>query len=237
MIDDSEAPDAIKTATWLAKNFRRYWRILITPPVAITIALAIFGSYKVGTSIENDRIIARNDLVNTKQAQIDFLASEIGAYRDRLQGASPDQAAKRVADLEARLEAQRKRIDSVAPEFYRHLTSMQKDGLKKSYELHKSILTDKGFMLSAEAIGDAPNFAFELANFLETLQSGIIFGPATGTCDEGEHGISIAVKDLKNPIPEAVAFFEIFRDAGFSPSYNRLDGKQGDFSIFVCRQS
>src|SRR5450755_3417080 len=88
-----ETPESVKLLGWLTRWGRSNWEALVKPPVLTSIVI-FFG---LGYFASRYQAIERHDL---DHEHISFLQDQITAYKDRLQGATPDEAAKRFSTLE-----------------------------------------------------------------------------------------------------------------------------------------
>src|SRR5271170_5484867 len=91
--DSPEAPDFAKGVIWAWHHIRQNWEALMRLPVVIALVAVGVAAYFSGASRSSEELSVKNE-------RIAFLNDQIAAYKDRLQGASPDQAAKQFAILQ-----------------------------------------------------------------------------------------------------------------------------------------
>jgi len=91
-VEPPEAPETAKWLSWCWHHLHQNWMQLVKPVVLAAIVIAGLAGYQFGNS-------KSEDLLKLKDERAGFLGDQIAAYKDRLQGASPDQAAGQIAGL------------------------------------------------------------------------------------------------------------------------------------------
>src|SRR6516162_2063465 len=101
-----EAPDWAQSAIWLWHQVQQHGEALLKPPVLLAFLIIGGVSYFFGSSqgvtefrIKEAELHNKDSELHNKDDRIAFLNDQISAYKDRLQGATPDQAAKEIATL------------------------------------------------------------------------------------------------------------------------------------------
>jgi hypothetical protein len=245
-----EAPDQIKWVHWAYHHLRTNWEALVKPPVLIVIAATAVGAYYFGTSqsAENAKVLqdfinskddiikSKDGIISLKDERIGFLNDQISAYKDRLQGATPDQAAKQITQLQAQVAEEREKLNLLYPEEYRSLSDQQKTKLLDKIDDLKSSV--KQLFVYAWSIGDSPYYATDFVSFFSTNHIPAI-GPLQTTCDKDQRGVLIGLKDLENPSKEAKSFSKILEESGIPSHYTNWStgpDAPGDFDLFICGQ-
>ena len=103
-----EAPDWAKSALWLWHHSQQHREALLKPPVLLAFAIIAAIFYYFGSSRNGEQLDIKNE-------RIGFLNDQVNAYKDRLQGATPDQAAKQIVTLQDRLQASEKKLQESFP--------------------------------------------------------------------------------------------------------------------------
>ena len=86
---EAPAPPAwVKSIHWFLHLLRTNWEALVKPGVLLTVVVVGSTAYWFGT-------MKSAEVVEVKNERIQFLNDQIIAYKDRLQGATPDEAARR----------------------------------------------------------------------------------------------------------------------------------------------
>jgi hypothetical protein len=133
------------------------------------------------------------------------------SYQDRLQGASPDQAAGKIAALEAKI----KRLE---PRPQRHLSEEQKQKLVTAMT---PLAKDITFIF---AYSDSPESSRYAVDFMKAFKQADInsFGPAqTFTYADDEKGVLVGLIDPANPSELAKKYIAALRDSGIKVKMTR----------------
>ncbi|WP_407146333.1 hypothetical protein [Bradyrhizobium sp. ORS 86] len=157
-------------------------------------------------------------IINNKDSELTLAKSQRDDYRDRLGGASPDQAKKRMEDLERQVATLAKRIDP------RSLTKEQQQSLSESAKIVPGI--DNRVSISGDiACNDCSIYANDLAAVLRDVGWNVTTGFIMGPNRHPKSGLGLAVVDPKNLSPAEAKMEAALRAAGIS--FNLLDGTPG----------
>jgi hypothetical protein len=102
-----EAPDMARWVVWAHHHLKANREALMKPPVWFLAAAIGLGAYYFGSHNEHE-------LVGLKDERISFLSDQLSAYKERLRGASPDQAAQQISLLENNLKKANDQISILA---------------------------------------------------------------------------------------------------------------------------
>jgi hypothetical protein len=91
-------PEWVQYIVWAWHHSGQNREALMKPPVLVAYVVIAFCAYWFGSSRSSEELSVKNE-------RIAFLNEQIAAYKDRLQGASPDQAAKQLVTLQSKLES------------------------------------------------------------------------------------------------------------------------------------
>lgn len=223
-----EAPDWIKTVHWVQHHLRTNWEALVKPPVLIVICLMAVAAYEFGASRESD-------MMDVKNERISFLNDQLGAYKDRLNGATPDEAAKQFTSLQSEVEAYMRKFDALFPEGPRKLNQDQ----LKILALHKDDMLKFGKTLEVYSgeIGDSTAYATDFLNFFKS-QKIPTTGPINVPCYVGERGVLVGLKDPSKPSSNATTFLKILKAADVNPNTTTwgapISPDTLDFDLYIC---
>ena len=162
-------------------------------------------------------------IVANRDAQISTIQSQRDEYRDKLQGATPDEAKAKIEQLETRLA----RIEP------RRLSKEQRA------ELISSLRTATGgpysIAIISEASGDSPQFAADISSAFRTAGGWQISEPSVmGLGNRPPHGIAVQFRDLNNPPPEGQIVLSALRAAGFKFDIQHGGDPQGHIALLIC---
>jgi hypothetical protein len=235
--DAPEMPAVIKQAAWLWHHTQANRELFMKAPVLAFAVIALTVGYWFGSSRDNEELRAKDETLNTRNERISFLDDQLTAYKDRLQGATPDEAAKRFSTLERKIEDQNRKLQVVFPDNKRHLS----DSSIKSMEVNiDRIKKDVKYMLIyAYSIGDSPFYAQEFVEFFKNHATIPFLGAILTPCDGDQRGVMIGLIDIERPSAEAVDFAAVLKEAGLHISNTTWKGTspplQGqDFDLFIC---
>jgi hypothetical protein len=195
-------------------------------PVFILVAVVASAAFFYGASRSADKMEVMNE-------RLTFANEQLAAYKDRLQGATPDQAAKQIATLQARLEASEQKLQTLMPDVPRHLSQKEKDILvSRTDDLLK---LGQQIMVFAWLVGDSTGYAYDFIKLFND-QKVPTFGINSSICDKNDRGILVGLKHPDNPSPQAIQFTEILRSAGLKVGHTRWNEQSGmpDFDLFIC---
>jgi hypothetical protein len=125
VVESGEAPETpgwVQTIHWLQHQISINWHILKRPPILALFFITAGFAYFFGITRESE-------IVRIQQERISLLAQELSEYKDRLQGATPDQAAKEISDLRNRANIADEKLHRLMPETPRRLKEKQKEYL------------------------------------------------------------------------------------------------------------
>jgi hypothetical protein len=166
-------------------------------------------------------------VIDNRDAEISYIRTQRDDYKDKLSGASPDQAAQRIAALEAK-------VKDIEPKPQRHLTDEQKAKLIAALKPMAADL--KQIFVFAEAAREPTIFAMDFFNVFKqaTLEP---IGPFTSLPNYStENGILVGLVDPDKPSDLATKYIELLRSADLQVSTTRGPGSNPklDFDLFVC---
>jgi len=199
-------------------------------PVIVVLVAVAGAAYFAGRA-------TRNDQHELDQQRISFLQDQITAYKDRLQGATPDQAAKRFSTLETALATANRKIGRFMPDTKRHLTDADKAFIKTHAAELKKILPSP-IELFGMSFGDSIGYASDFSD--EFKANGIqAADPIAAPCSDDQDGILVGMKDASKPPANALRFISLLTDMGMHPSPTRWYNAPDDtaFDLFICPEA
>jgi hypothetical protein len=104
--DGPELPDSLKLVIWAWHHIKSNWELLTRFPVIASVLIVGYICWALGKSVNEERVVIANDRAT-------FLNEQLTAYKDRLNGASPDQAAKQLADFATMLRDYISQVDEL----------------------------------------------------------------------------------------------------------------------------
>lgn len=236
-----EAPEQIKNLRWLYHHLQANWEVLVKPPVILTLLLFAAGGgwlgYWSGTkqSTQQEAAVAgRLDIANDR---ITFLQDQLAAYKDRLQGATPDQAARQVTVLQASLGDSLNKLKMLFPDVNRSLSDKQKAFIISHAADFKSLT--KSIPVYGWSVGDSLFYGSDFVNALNGI--GIqALGPVAVPCGPHETGVQVGVADVAKPPASAVQFISLLTEMGVQAHKDFWGFKDlfpnADFDLFICGQ-
>jgi hypothetical protein len=227
--ESPEVPEIFKHILWVWHHSQRHREALMKPPVLMAYLVIALAAFWFGSSRKDEEISIKNE-------RISFLNDQLGAYKDRLQGATPDQAAKQLVILQTEVEAYAKKFDALFPEGQRTLNESQ----LKILASHKDEMLKFGKPLAvfSGVIGDANTYTQQFLDFFKSQNIPTV-GPIAIGCFMGERGILVGIKgDITKPSADAKTFLKILDEAGLYPRATQWttpsDDKTLDFDLYVC---
>ena len=114
-----EVPEKVKDLKWYYHNLKKNWKTFTRPEVlAFAFIAGLCGIYY-GKSVQEELVgIQRNASMIQK--------TSLDAYRSRLDNATPDQAACKIAAIQTQLNTHKRSIERIFPKTPRHLSEKQK---------------------------------------------------------------------------------------------------------------
>jgi hypothetical protein len=187
-------------------------------PTFFVILVLILGAVWVAVNWSYSSILAG------KNTQLETQDRQIADYKEKLGGATPDQAKAQIDALEARLT-------NVEP---RRLTQEQRISL--ATHLRPPWGTSYSISISSEASGDSTQFAADFSFTFRTAGNWAIREASVmGLGNRPPHGIAVQFADLNQPPPEAVVLMNALRIVGI-----QFDIQQGQFppgsnvALLIC---
>jgi hypothetical protein len=226
-----ETPEYIKLLNWAVHHIRENWDAIMRTPVLIVFVVVAVVAFYLGTSHSSEKI-------EIKDERIKLLGDQVSAYKDRLQGATPDEAARRLSILETDLKTANDKLKLVSPDTDRHLTDENKKILLSKIDKLKTLIPE--LSVYSWSIGDYPEFTTEFTRFFSDngikISSG---GPIITACYREQQGLLIGLRNPKTPSQAAKDFKQILEDAGLSPHYTTWEMDKTvvtpiDFDLFIC---
>jgi hypothetical protein len=181
--------------------------------------------------------------VSVKSERIAFLNDQITAYKDRLQGATPDQAARQLNILQSKLESTEAKLQMMLPDKFRHLSARELELM--TIKVDDLLGIGQQIPLYSSTIGDSLSYLWDFASFFTEKKIPAV-GPVLVTCDSSERGVLIGLKNVSEPSDKAKKFMEVLKFAGLNPSNTkwlgfRIAGYQdinipnlADFTLYIC---
>ncbi|HEX2215611.1 MAG TPA: hypothetical protein VHG27_02780 [Xanthobacteraceae bacterium] len=189
--------------SWTDK-IREEARAVASAPILSAIALAlslaiIWGivHWSYGAALENrDNHIAQ-------------LERRVSEYRDKLNGATPDEAKKRIEGLETEITTLRVRLQP------RRLTPVQRQAIIDRSRLPSGATPNALTVSHEEKCSDCAQFAADLIEALRTAEGFVLeTGIVAGLSRRPRYGLAIRVPQPLRPPPEAVMLQQALRSAG-----------------------
>jgi hypothetical protein len=143
-------------------------------------------------------ITGRDGIIANKDSEIILLRGQRDDYKDKLSGATPDQAKARIDALEASLEA---RLAAVEP---RRLTAAQRAAMIA--RLSPPAGTTPAIIIVGEASGDGPQYAADFASVFQSVGGWKVGeGSAMGIGNRPATGIALNATNVNSPEASSVA--------------------------------
>lgn len=144
-----------------------------------------------------------SSIVSNRDGEISLLKGQRDDYKDKLGGATPDQA-------KARIDALETRIALIEP---RRLTTQQRASLASA--LRGSFQGDRRIDIVSETAGDAPQLAADLSSVFREAGGWRIQEPTVmGLGNRPPLGVAVQFPDLTKPDADAVLVMNALRSAG-----------------------
>jgi hypothetical protein len=221
-----EAPEAAKWIQWGWHHLAKHREAFMKPPIWAALVIVAAVAYSLGSRSENERL-------GVKDERIKFLNDQIAAYKDRLKGATPDEAAKKFSDLETVIKEQKERLDFLYPSIKRRLNQNERDILKsRADRLAKDV---RSLAIFHYPIGDSPFYAGEFYDVFQELHIAVPFFQSVD-CEDDQRGVLVGLTDPDKPSAQALDFISILKEAGIKPMKTKWDQKNWiqDFDLFIC---
>jgi hypothetical protein len=232
--NEPEAPESIRHLRWATYTIRKYRADLVRPPVLAAVGIFLAVGVYAGTLWNRSELSGVGSELSVANGTIGLLTTQITAYKDKLNGKSPDEAAKQIADLEAEVSRQQAKLQILMPDVQRRLTDKQKSFIIDHAKDFKEISAG-AFVYSWNA-GDAPLYATDFVKAFKRI--GIDSGGVIETfCDDTQHGVLVGVPTVGHPSSDALRFTALLTEMGLSPKFTSWDTDpkaKPDFDLFIC---
>jgi len=201
-------------------------RVIAGAPLSFAVAIFVVGGaiwwlldWKYAAIISQ-----RDGVISNKDAELSLIKGQRDEYKDKLSGATPDQAKARIDALEARLAA-------VEP---RRLNTEQRAALIARLSLPPG--TVPTIAIAAEATSDSPQLAADLAATFKSAGSwNVIEATVMGIGNRPPSGIGINLPDPNNPPMEATIIMNAFRVAKIAFDLRQAPLRPGTVvEILIC---
>jgi hypothetical protein len=203
--DAPEMPAIVKQLAWLWHHTRTNRKLLVKGPVLAFAAITGVAGFWLGSMRENEVLKVKEETLNTKNERVSFLEDQLSAYRDRLQGATPDEAAQKFSALENKIVEQNKKISLIFPDKARTLDEDRKRKLRNSLDnLKKDV---KLLILFAYPLGDSARYADDFYWFFKSNNLPLL-GVITSPRDDTQRGILVGVINPEKPSEAAQDFIK-----------------------------
>lgn len=164
-----------------------------------------------------------SSVLSSKNAQMQLQDRQLADYKEKLQGATPDQAKARIDELEARLG----RIEP------RRLTDAQRAALATNLRLPFG--TSYSIAVESESSGDCPQFAADFsAAFTAARNWAIVEITVMGIGNRPPHGIAVQFADLNQPPPEAIIVMQALRSLNIQFDIQADTNPRFSLSLLIC---
>jgi hypothetical protein len=188
---------------------------------------AMLAALAIGYFIK-DRLAS--ETISGLTAKNDAQSAEINLYKAKLQVGSPDEALKKFAELE-------KKIDDLRPKFERRLSDQQKRDLTAALApIVKQIVP--GLVITTEGTPEQGRYANEFVVLFKKLGLETL-GPITGfSTSETDRGVMVGLKKPENPSDLALKFIDALRRSGLEVRTIQWEGPVAanfpiDFDLFI----
>lgn len=205
---------------WIQDLFAGWPMIRANLPTFFFIVVLIFGAIWWLMDWRYGGVIAQRDgVINNRDSEITLLKGQRDDYKDKLSGATPDQAKARIDALEARLA-------SVEP---RRLTASQRTALIAG------LIPPRAISIVSEAAGDSPQLATDFASVFKSAGWLINEGSVMGLGNRPPTGIAVQIPDPNNPSQTATVLMNALRSQNI-----RFDIRQApnmpdsELSLLIC---
>lgn len=224
-----ETPPLAQYAIWLWRHSQKHREALLKPPVLFAYVVIALCAYWFASSRSSDEI-------SLNKERIAFLNDQIAAYKDRLQGATPDQAARQLSSLQSKLESAEAKLQIMFPDKFRHLSPREIELM--SARANDLLGLGVPIIMYASNIGDSLTYLADFSQFFIEKKIPAV-GPFPTTCDSSERGVIVGLKKQTEPSDQAKKFMEILKFVGFNPTNTKWMGNSMvpgsvDFTLYIC---
>lgn len=180
----------------LLETIQKEWPVIRGAPWSFAAAVIAIGIVIAGFS----ELIHHAEIAG-KDATIETQKTEIDAYKDKLNGATPDEAKKQIDNSKARIADLETRVAKVEP---RGLKDNERIAIKASLEFIG--VSASNIVLSHElSCTDCAQFATDFGDVLKSAHWGFVPSGVMGAMMASPKGLAIVTPDAANPLPEAKA--------------------------------
>jgi len=225
-----EPPELLKAALWVWHHARANWYALVKAPVLAALMIVAVLGFLGGR-------VNRAEQHDIDQQHISFLQDQIGAYKDRLQGATPDEAAKRFSTLEKALSIANAKIGRFMPDTKRRLTESDKAFILSNRVEIKNIIPSRLEIFSM-SFGDSFRYALDFSEQFK-LAGILASDPTPSSCQDDEAGVLVGIKDPMKPSENAARFISFLTEMGMHPTPTRWYAAPDElsFDLFICAEA
>lgn len=170
-------------------------------------------------------------IIANRDSEITLLRGQRDDYKDKLNGATPDQAKAKIESLEARLAALEPRLAAIEP---RRLTTDQRAILIS--KLSPPLGTTPAVAVVAEAAGDSLQFAADFASVFRSAGGWTVNEASVmGLGARPPSGVAISIPDINHPTPEISVILAAFQAAKIPFDIKQGVAMQGNVTeILIC---
>jgi hypothetical protein len=162
-------------------------------------------------------------IIANRDAELSSARTQRDEYKEKLQGATPDQAKARIDELEARLS-------SISP---RRLNDEQRAALTAKLKLPLGVLYP--IALTSEASGDSPQFEADFSAVFRAAGGWKISEPSVmGIGNRPPHGIAVRFADLNKPPPEATIVMDALRSINLPFDVQQGGNPIANIELLIC---
>jgi hypothetical protein len=221
-----EPPPFVQLAQWAWHHLRLNKDAFLKGPVLVALAIAGLIGWWFGNGHNEEEL-------RIAEQRISFLGDQVAAYKERLQGATPDQAAKEIAALKGELDKANGKLQLLLPDTRRLLTESQ----KKYIQDHKIDFSKylNGLRVYAWETGDSLEYAEDFVNQFKKIIPSVI-GPMEVPCDNSQRGVIVGLRDANNPSDDSKGFTSLLSAMGLNVTHTKWesDAQSPDFDLFIC---
>jgi hypothetical protein len=219
-------------ADWSIHHFQKELGVIMGAPVLsfAAICLAFLVAYFVIGKMHEARHAAHTGTVEQKNAHIALLEGQLGEYKSKLTGATPDEVAHEISSLNSDLANTRAQMAMIAKWYQyqtseRHLSSEQKEALSSAlYDAFQVIPEGNRSFIAIAAISEpeAQQYAIEIMDAFRSqgfcLQQKEPYWMHSSTPDE--RGLLVVVVDENNPPEHAVVIMAALKQADIEAKFD-----------------
>jgi hypothetical protein len=199
------------------EKLRTEWEVIRGAPWSFISVVGVIGA-----AIWFFLATVNQGTISAKDATIQTLSTQVAAYKDKLNGATPDEAKAMIDSLEKKLN---EKIAKLEP---RHLTKEQRDIISGIISGH--VNSNYALVVASDmSCADCKRYANEFISLLPKSNWEISTPSVLAASAASTKGIAVLTPDPTNPLPEADILIKAFSAANI-----KFDIKAGGDS-FVTR--